>query len=85
MVKKVIFLENLPSNIISKAILVLNEDVEVSDELNNEKGNIKIKSAIDEAQNIIEEYMYKIENDNYVKKNLFHKIIDKVKGLGNKK
>lgn len=79
MIRKVIVLEDLPSNILSEAILILKNE---EDKKNND---IKIKSAIAEAEYIIEECMYKLEKQSAPKKNFFHKILDKVKGSGNKK
>lgn len=86
MVKKVIYLKDLPSNILSEAILIFKEDVDVEKDINlNNLYNIKVNSAIQEAKYIIEECMYKIEKDNENKKSFLHKIIDKVKGESNKK
>lgn len=84
MLKKVIVLNDLSSNILSQAILILKEDMEIGDDININGNDIKIKSAIEEANNIIEECMYKIEQENTKKKNFFHKIIDKVTRKENK-
>ncbi len=84
MLKKVIVLNNLHSNILSEAILVLKDDIELKENIKLEGQDIRIKSAIEEAQNIVEDCMYKLEQESLIKKNFFHKIIDKVKGNGNK-
>lgn len=84
MLKKVIVLNNLPSNILSEAILILKEEIDVKDNNKNDVKNVKIKSAIDEAQYIIEKCMYNLEQASNPKKNVFAKLIDKVKGEGNK-
>lgn len=84
MYKKVIFLKDLPSNILSEAILVFKEDVIVNDDINTNANNIKIDSAIQEAKYIIQECMYKIEKESQSKKSFLHRIIDKVRGCSNK-
>lgn len=85
MLKKVIVLDNLKSNILSEAILILKEDVEINNNIREEANNIKIESAIKEAEYIIEECMYNLEKEKNNKKNIFFRIIDKVIGVSNKK
>lgn len=84
MLRKVIVLNDLQSNLLSEAILILKEEIDIKDNNNTETQNIRIKSAVHEANNIIEEYMYKLEKENTQKKNFFNKIMDKVKQKGNK-
>lgn len=85
MLKKVIVLDNLKSNILSEAILILKEDVDINNNIREEANNIKIESAIKEAEYIIEECMYNLEKEKNNKKNIFFRIIDKVIGVSNKK
>ncbi len=73
MIKKVVYLKNLPSNIIEEAIFTLKENIEFDI---NEENNISKKECIlEEAQNIIDRY---IDEGNYLypkKKNIFEKIL----------
>lgn len=82
MFRKVIVLKDLPSNVLSEAILILKDDINIKKDIKKEVKNVKYKSAVDEAQCIIEEYMYKLEH-HIEKKGFFHKILDKVKGCSN--
>lgn len=74
MIRKVIVIKDIPSNIIEEAVFTLKENIKFED---YEKENyIKYDSILGEAEGLIEEYVNKYEEVEIRKENFFEKIIN---------
>ena len=79
MIKKVIVIKDIPSNIIEEAVFTLKDNVEVND--TTPQSYMKYDSILSEAESLIEEYVNKYETIEIKKEN----IIDKILNILNKK
>ena len=74
MIKKVIVIKDIPSNIIEEAVFTLKDNIEF--DVNEKENYIKYDSILSEAEGLIEEYVDKYEKIEIRKENFFEKIIN---------
>ncbi len=77
MIKKVIVVKDIPSNIFEEVTFTIRDNVNI--DINNDYENFKTESIILEAEGIIQEYINKYENIEIKKENLFDKILNRLK------
>lgn len=74
MIKKVIVVKDIPSNIIEEAVFTLKDNVAF--DIKEKDNYIKYDSILSEAEGLIEEYVDKYEKIEIKKENFFEKIIN---------
>ena len=90
--KNIIILKNLPSNVIDEAIVILKQNKKVKkmqliensveNNLNNDKNEIKKDNFfVKEAENVISDYISKIENQDFNGEKNNNKLKEKCKRL----
>ena len=73
MIKKVIVVKDIPSNIFEEVSFTVREGVNI--DVNNDYDGFKTESILIEAEGIIQEYINKYENVEIKKESIFDKII----------
>ena len=74
MIKKVVVIKDIPSNIIEEAVFTLKDNIKV-DEFEIDRYN-QYDTVISEAESLIEEYVNKYEEIEIKKDNFFNKIFN---------
>lgn len=77
MIKKVIVVKDIPSNIFEEVSFTVREGVNI--DVNNDYDGFKTESILIEAEGIIQEYINKYESIEIKKKSIFDKILNKLK------
>mgnify|MGYP003302058035 FL=1 len=77
MIKKVIVVKDIPSNIFEEVSFTVREGVNI--DVNNDYDGFKTESILIEAEGIIQEYINKYENVEIKKESIFDKIFNKLK------
>jgi hypothetical protein len=79
MIKKVVVIKNIPSNIIEEAVFTLKDNIKFEE--NTSLNYIKYDNVLSEAESLIEEYVNKYE-EVYIRKENF---IERILNILNKK
>ena len=77
MIKKVIVIKDIPSNIFEEVSFTIKEGVNI--DINNDYDGFKTESILIEAEGVIQEYINKYENVEIKKETIFDKIFNKLK------
>lgn len=77
MIKKVIVVKDIPSNIFEEVSFTVREGINI--DVNNDYDGFKTESILIEAEGIIQEYINKYESIEIKKKSIFDKILNKLK------
>jgi len=74
MIKKVVVIKNIPSNIIEEAVFTLKDNVKFEE--NSSTNYIRYDKILSEAESLIEEYVNKYEEVEIRKENFIEKILN---------
>lgn len=74
MIKKVIVIKDIPSNIIEEAVFTLKDNIKFEE--NVQTNYIKYENVLSEAESLIEEYVNKYEGIEIRKENFIEKILN---------
>ena len=77
MIKKVIVIKDIPSNIFEEVSFTIKEGINI--DINNDYDGFKTESILTEAEGVIQEYINKYENVEIKKESIFDKIFNKLK------
>lgn len=77
MIKKVIVIKDIPSNIFEEVSFTIKEGVNI--DINNDYDGFKTESILIEAEGVIQEYINKYENVEIKKETIFDKIFNKLR------